>query len=207
MGKIKAILQTLLSLMQTATGLIMVLFASVHLLGISTINFGAKWFDWYAAHLDKTNLVVKISVFLIFGIILIHGLNGLKTAYGYFFRLPKVHRHLSDMKYRGSYLWYAHFLSGIIMIGFIFFHLYMNYFGMRVATAAGVKDRLQNPFYMLLMTVFLISLVFHSIYGIRIFFIKYGLWLNGREKIDRILLIIGVAAILLGVINLSVFIR
>jgi succinate dehydrogenase/fumarate reductase cytochrome b subunit len=175
-------------------------------LGVSTINFGAEWFDWYAAHLDKTNLAVKIFVFLIFGIVAIHSLNGLRIVFRYLFKLSEVHSYLLDTKCRGSALWYVHFAAGFAMLGAIFFHLYMKNFGGNIATAVNVKYCLQNNYYLISMIAFLVLLIFHGLYGIRIFFIKYGVWPNYRKKINRWLLIVGIIAVILGISNLFVFI-
>lgn len=206
MDKIRAYWQTFLSLMQTGTGLALVFFTFIHLLGVSTINFGAKWFDWYATHLDKGNLFVKIAVYFIFCLILIHGLNGLRIIFRYLFKIPMVHSYLADTKYRGSYLWYIHFVTGFIMLGVIFFHLFTKGFGNQIVTADSVKLCLRNGWYFTSMIALLVLLVFHSLYGVRIFFIKYCIWPNSRNKINRILLVIGIIAVVLGLSNLDMFI-
>ena len=194
--------QTILYLMQTVTGLFLVSFLFVHFLGVSTIWGGSGSFDWYTAHLDKNNFFIKVVVFLIFGIFLAHAANGFRIAYNYFLKTPKVYKYLLDTNYRGSWTWYAHFLSGICVFALGIIHLRIACWGHNVTTATMVAGHLQNGFYFGSLIALLVFTFIHSLCGIRSVLIKYGILLRKRGIVNLILIAIGANILSFGILNI-----
>lgn len=194
--------QTILYFLQTITGLFLASFLFVHFLGVSTIWGGCKWFDWYTAHLDKDNFFIKAAVFLIFGIFLAHAVNGFRIAYNYFLKTPKVHKYLIDINYRGSWLWYVHFLSGVCIFALGIVHLYIACWGHNVTTAAMAAGHLQNGFYFGSLIVLLIFAFTHFLCGIKNILVKYGIFLGKRGMINFILIAIGANVLIIGILNI-----
>ncbi|OWK27408.1 MAG: hypothetical protein US76_04225 [Parcubacteria group bacterium GW2011_GWA2_38_13b] len=194
--------QTVLYFLQTITGLFLTSFLFVHFLGVSTVWGGSRWFNWYTAHLDKNNFFIKAAVFLIFGIFLAHAANGFKIIWGYFLKTLKVYKYLADMNYRGSWLWYVHFLSGVCIFALGIIHLYIAYWGHNVTTAAMAAKHLQDGFYFGSLIALLIFAFIHSLCGIRSILIKYGILLRKRGIVNFILIAIGANVLFFGILNL-----
>lgn len=203
MDKLKMFAQTFLSLAQTATGFGLVIFATVHLLGVSMINFGSDWFDWYASHIVFVKFAVNFILFMLF----FHAANGIRICLGYLCNISGVHKYILDTKYRGSYLWYIHFFCGILIAIFVFIHLVMNNFGSDMTTAELTKENLSNIWYMVSMISLLMVLFFHGLHGIKISLEKYGIWRQHQKRINLALLLIGIFFASLGASNLFLFIR
>ena len=201
----KACWQTVLCFLQTITGLLLTSFLFIHFLGISTVWGGSGWFDWYAAHLDKNNFFIKAAVFLIFGIFLAHAANGFKIVWSYFLKTLKVHKYLADMNYRGSWLWYVHFLSGVCIFALGIIHLYIACWGHNVTTAVMVAKHLQDGFYLGSLIALLIFAFIHSLCGVRSVLIKYGILLRKRGIVNFILIAIGANVLFFGILNIFLF--
>lgn len=199
--------QTALFLLQTLTGTVLVLFGAFHLFGNSIINFGESWFNSYLAHLDHQNIAIQILIWLLVAGLAMHGLNGLRIILRYYKKIPNLPGFLIDTKYRSSFLWFAHFSTGIIMGIFVTVHLILACIGNEepITTAEAIKLQVQNNYYFALMNLLLAAGVFHGCCGIRNIFTKYGILAKHRDKINAALLIIGVALVVLGVNNLFVF--
>ncbi len=198
----KACWQTILYFLQTITGLFLASFLFVHFLGVSTIWGGSGWFDWYTAHLDKNNFFIKAAVFLIFGIFLAHAVNGFRISWSYFLKTPKVHKYLIDTNYRGSWLWYIHFLSGICVFVLGIVHLYIACWGHNVTTAAMVAEHLRNSFYFGSLIALLIFAFIHSLCGIKSILTKYGILFGKRGIVNFILIAIGANVLSFGILNI-----
>lgn len=198
----KAFWQTVLCFLQTITGLFLASFLFVHFLGVSMIWGGSGLFDWYTAHLDKDNFFIKVVVFLIFGMFLAHAVNGFRIAYHYFLKTPKVHKYLIDMNYRGSWLWYVHFLSGVCVFALGIVHLYIACRGHNVTTAEMASENLRNTFYFGSLIALLIFAFIHSLCGIKSILTKYGIFLGKRGMINFILIAIGANALIIGILNI-----
>lgn len=204
--KNKVILQTVLAVLQTLTGAGLVLFFAGHFFGISTIKFGGGWFDYYASHLDHSNLLIEILIWLVVLAVFLHGINGLRVVLHYFRKAGSLPGFLIDTKYRDSFLWYAHFSAGILIGITVISHLIIDCFTAEaVTTAEMVKDRLQNDWYFASMALLLVSVIFHGCCGVRNIFVKYGFLTKHHQKIKIALLIIGVILTILGMHNLFLF--
>ena len=203
----KVIWQTILTILQTLTGLFLAGFMIFHVFGNSLINFGENVFNSYASHLDHSNALIQIGILLIITVGLIHGLNGLRIAWRYFKKTPSVWSFLSDTKYRGSVLWYAHFTAGIIIGITAIVHLIVAYLAEAepITTAEIIRERLQNNYYFALMILLLISVVFHICYGLRTVSVKYGVLTKHQRKIEIILVVVAVVLVIIGVNNLLLF--
>lgn len=198
----KAFWQTVLCFLQTITGLFLANFLFIHFLGVSTIWGGSGWFNWYTAHLDKNNFFIKAVVFLIFGMFLAHAINGFRIAYNYFLKTPKLHKYLIDTNYRGSWLWYVHFLSGVCIFALGIVHLYIACWGHNITTAVMASGHLRNGFYFGSLIALLIFTFIHSLCGIRSILTKYGIFLGKRGMINFILIAIGANALIVGILNI-----
>ena len=207
MKKNKVIWQTFLAVLQTLTGVFLAGFIVFHLLGNSVINFGEDWMNYYIGHLDKTVFWVKIGIWIIAIALLAHGLNGLRIVWRYFKKTPEIPKFLAETKYRGSFLWYAHFSTGLLMVIFAAVHMALAYFGEKesITTVELIRARLQNDYYFILMNLLLLAVIFHACYGIKTIFVKYGFFARHQRKIAVILLIAGIVCAILGINNLLLY--
>lgn len=195
------------AVIQTLTGLFLAGFLIFHIFGNSLINFGKNVFDSYASRLSHSNLLVQTAIWLLIIVGLIHGLNGLRIVWRYFKKTPAVYGFLADTKYRGSFLWYAHFASGVIIGITAVIHLAISYFieAEPVTTAEIIRARLQSSYYLALMILLLVAVVFHICYGLKTISVKYGILAKHEKKIRIILLVTGLVFVIVGINNLFVF--
>lgn len=204
----KIIWLTALAVLQTLTGLFLAGFLIFHLLGNSLINLGENTFNSYTSHLDHSNTLIQIAIWLVITVGLIHGLNGSRIIWRYFKKTPAVCGFLSENKQRGSFLWYAHFTAGLIIGITAAVHLAVSYLMETelITTAEIIKVRLQNNYYLASIILLLIAVVFHICYGLRTICIKYGiLTRHQQKKINAILVIIFIVMVIVGINNLLVF--
>lgn len=203
----KVIWQTALAILQTLTGLFLAGFLIFHVFGNSLINFGEGVFNSYTSKLDHSSLLIQIAIWLVAIIGLAHGANGMRIAWRYFRKTPAVYGFLADTKYRGSVLWYAHFVSGLVIGITAVVHFVIAYLieAEPITTTEIIRERLQNNYYLALMILLLISVVFHICYGLRTISVKYGILTKHQRKIEAILVIIGIVLAVIGINNLLVF--
>lgn len=207
--KKKIIWQTGLALLQTFTGIFLTVFMTVHLFGNSLINFGPEWFNAYTAHLDKTNIFIKLFVWCVAALALCHGLNGLRVIFRYLKKPIATTAYVFDTKYRDSFLWYIHSIAGTLILILFPIHLFIACIttALPVTTSQMVKEHLQNPYYFCSVIILLAAVIFHMFFGIRTIFLRYGLLAKYQKKINITLIVIGITFAILGINNLFIFIK
>ena len=195
---------TFLSLLATLSGLFLVGFMSVHFLGVSLINFGDDALNWYTAHLDKSNIFIVLAVLAVILVFLVHMINGFRVMWRYFRHLPEVHTYVGNMKYKDSFLWYIHFLTGILLAIFVTVHLTIACFAgsHTVTTVNIIREQLADPRYLTVMGILLAVLITHGVCGIRNIIIKYNLFEKYRTIIFYGLAFLGLGLFALGLNNL-----
>lgn len=200
-------MQTILAVLQTLTGIFLAGFAAIHFLGLSTINFGENILGSYVSHLDKTNPLILVLVFLVIAVIMGHGINGFRVVLRYFKKAPEVHSHIVDTKYRNSIFWYFHFVSGIMMAIMLCAHLAIACLGNHhaITTIDVIKEHLKHNWYFASIIALLSFGIFHTLFGVRTIFVKYHLLPKYQTAIKTALIVTGLIVMAVGIHNLLLF--
>ena len=174
---------------QSATGLILGLFISVHILLEGSIILGKNSYAFVAKNMELAFLsdngqgfpiTVFFAAFIIFTLFIIHALLGIR-------KFPiswKQHRIIRDqmqmMKHQDTYLWYVQALTGFIMFFVGPVHLYIILSNPGTIDPYLSADRIVSGNMWFLYLTLLICVVFHAAIGLYRLCMKWG-WFAGKD--------------------------
>jgi len=174
---------------QSATGLILGLFISVHILLEGSIILGKGSYAFVAKNMELAFLsdnghgfpiTVFFAAFIIFTLFIIHALLGIR-------KFPiswKQHRIIRDqmqmLKHQDTSLWYVQALTGFIMFFVGPVHLYIILSNPGTIDPYLSADRIVSGNMWFLYLTLLICVVFHAAIGLYRLCMKWG-WFAGKD--------------------------
>ena len=178
-----------LDFVQSATGLILGLFISVHILLEGSIILGKGSYAFVAKNMELAFLsddghgfpiTVFFAAFIIFTLFITHALLGIR-------KFPiswKQHRIIRDqmqmMKHQDTSLWYVQALTGFIMFFVGPVHLYIILSNPGTIDPYLSADRIVSGNMWFLYLTLLICVVFHAAIGLYRLCMKWG-WFAGKD--------------------------
>jgi len=208
-----------LDFLQSATGLVLALFISFHILFESSILFGkdamynlTKMFEGEPFIEGGEPLIISALAFIIFSIFILHALIAMRKFPSSYKEYQRYRTHSSMLKHSDTNLWFIQISSGFVMFFLGSIHLYTMLTQPANIGPYASADRMYSdvawPMYLML----LVSVVLHAGVGVYRLIIKWG-WFDGnnpranRIKSKKVTQIVIIVYLVLGIISLGTYIK
>jgi fumarate reductase subunit C len=208
-----------LDFLQSATGLVLALFISFHILFESSILFGkdamyklTKMFEGEPFIEGGEPLIISMLAFIIFSIFILHAFIAMRKFPSSYKEYQRYRTHSSMLKHSDTNLWFIQISSGFVM--FFLGSIHLNTMMTQPANIGpyASADRIYSdvawPMYFML----LVSVILHAGVGIYRLIIKWG-WFDGsnpranRIKSKKVTQIVVIVYLFLGIISLGTYIK
>ncbi len=104
------------------------------------------------------------------------------------------------MAQRGSLAWLWQAFTGLLLVILLTLHMIANHFMANgLLTYEGIIQHLSNPVVLVLEILFLTSVIFHAMSGIRALILDWGVSKSVDNTVTRVLVVIGVLMLAYGV--------
>ncbi len=182
-----------LDFLQSATGLVLALFISFHILFESSILFGknamyrlTKMFEGEPFIEGGEPLIISALAFVIFAIFILHALIAMRKFPSSYKEYQRYRAHSKLLKHSDTNLWFIQISTGFVMFFLGSIHLYTMMTQPGNIGPFASSDRMYSdvawPMYLML----LVSVVLHAAVGVYRLIIKWG-WLDGdNPRANRI---------------------
>ncbi len=207
-----------LDFLQSATGLILALFISFHILFESSILFGkdamytlTKAFEG-EPFIEAEPLIISALAFTIFAIFILHAFIAMRKFPSSYKEYQRYRAHSKILKHNDTNLWFLQISSGFVMFFLGSIHLYTMMTQPANIGPFASADRIYSyvawPMYLML----LVSVVIHAGVGVYRLIIKWG-WFDGknpranRKRAKMIAQIAVVVYLTLGLVSLAVYMK
>lgn len=208
-----------LDFLQSATGLVLALFISFHILFESSILFGkdamyrlTKLFEGEPFIKGGEPLIISALAFVIFIIFIIHAFIAMRKFPSSYREYQRYNAHRKLLKHNDTNLWFIQISSGFVMFFLGSIHLFTMMTQPANIGPFASADRIYTdvawPMYLML----LVSVVLHAGVGIYRLIIKWG-WFDGKDpranriRSKKIIRAVVVVYLLLGIISLGVYMK
>jgi fumarate reductase subunit C len=208
-----------LDFLQSATGLVLALFISFHILFESSILFGkdamlklTKMFEGEPFIEGGEPLIISALAFIIFTIFIVHALIAMRKFPASYKEYQRYKAHSKILKHNDTNLWFIQISSGFVMFFLGSIHLFTMLTQPANIGPFASADRIYSdvawPMYLML----LVSVVLHAAVGVYRLIIKWG-WFDGenpranRKRAKLISKIAVVVYLTLGLISLAVYMK
>jgi fumarate reductase subunit C len=208
-----------LDFLQSATGLVLALFISFHILFESSILFGkdamyklTKMFEGEPFIEGGEPLIITALAFVIFSIFILHAFIAMRKFPSSYKEYQRYCAHNKLLKHSDTNLWFIQISSGFVMFFLGSIHLFTMMTQPANIGPFASADRIYTdvawPMYLML----LVSVVLHAGVGIYRLIIKWG-WLDGdnpranRIRSKKVIRAFVVVYLLLGIISLGVYMK
>ncbi len=208
-----------LDFLQSATGLVLALFITFHILFESSILFGkgamyklTKMFEGEPFIEGGEPLIITALAFVIFTIFILHALIAMRKFPSSYKEYQRYRAHSKLLKHSDTNLWFIQISSGFVMFFLGSIHLYTMMTQPENIGPFASADRIYTdvawPMYLLL----LVSVVLHAGVGVYRLIIKWGL-LDGKNaranriKSKKITQAVIIVYLLLGLVSLGSYMK
>ncbi len=208
-----------LDFLQSATGLVLALFISFHVLFESSILFGkeamyrlTKIFEGEPFIEGGEPLIISALAFVIFAIFILHAFIAMRKFPSSYKEYQRYRAHRKLLKHSDTNLWFIQISTGFMMFFLGSIHLYTMMTQPGNIGPYASSDRMYSdvawPMYLML----LVSVVLHAGTGVYRLIIKWG-WLDGKDpranriRSKKIIQAVVVVYLLLGLVSLGAYMK
>jgi len=208
-----------LDFLQSATGLVLALFISFHILFESSILAGkdamyklTKMFEGEPFIEGGEPLIISGLAFVIFSIFILHAFIAMRKFPSSYKEYQRYRAHSKLLKHSDTNLWFIQISSGFVMFFLGSIHLYTMMTQPANIGPFASADRIYSdvawPMYLML----LVSVVLHAGVGVYRLIIKWG-WLDGdnpranRIRSKKITQAVVVIYLVLGLVSLGTYMK
>ena len=208
-----------LDFLQSATGLILSIFITLHLLFEASIIFGkdsmyaiTKMFELDFFIEGGSPIFVSILAFIIFAIFILHALLAIRKFPRSYREYLRLRTHAELMRHSDTNLWIIQITTGFILLFLGSIHLYTMLTQPANIGPFASSDRVYSDMFWPLYLMLLISVVLHAGAGVYRLIIKWG-WFDGKKpkenrlKNRKIVKIVTVIYLIIGLFSLITYIK
>ena len=215
----KSRLPAWLDLLQSASGLVLVLFLWLHMFFVASILLGkgamyvvARFFEGYYFFGKSYPIIISILVAVVFAIFILHAALAMRKFPINYQQFKTFREHKNMLQHTDTSLWFVQVYTGFAMFFLGSVHLYImltqaDQIG-PYASADRVWSESMWPLYLLL----LLAVEFHGAIGVYRLAVKWG-WFEGRDagrtraKLQRVKWGITICFLTLGLLTLAAYIK
>lgn len=181
-----------LDVLQSLTGLLLVLFIWGHMFFESSILLGKDAMYWVSKMFEGEPifgkpypLLVSGVVAAIFVLIALHAILALRKFPGNYRQYHQLHRHMGALRHGDTTLWYVQVITGFTMFFLASSHLYVVFVQPENIGPYASADRVWSGRFWILYALLLISVHLHAGIGIYRLAMKWGPFSAANSKTMR----------------------
>jgi len=181
-----------LDLLQSLTGLVLVVFIWGHMFFESSILLGKDAMFWVSRMFEGEHilgrpypLLVSGAVAVVFLLIVLHAILALRKFPGNYRQYQQFHRHMGSMRHSDTTLWYLQVVTGFAMFFLASAHLWVVLVQPDNIGPHASADRVWSGRFWILYALLLISVHLHAGVGIYRLAMKWGPLTRGNAKVVR----------------------
>jgi fumarate reductase subunit C len=208
-----------LDFLQSATGLILAIFITFHLLFEASILLGkgsmyaiTKFFEGDFLIEGGSPIFISTLALIIFAIFIFHALLAMRKFPSSYREYLRFRTHAKLMNHADTNLWFIQIVTGFMMLFLGSIHLYIVLTQPQNIGPFASADRVYSDLFYPLYFMLLVSVVLHAGVGVYRLIMKWG-WFDGkkpkqnRPKIRKIIKIVTVIYLVIGLLSLATYIR
>lgn len=208
-----------LDLMQSASGLFLVLFMWLHMAFVSSILLGkdafwtvARFFEGYFLFGRPILALVTAFALIVFLIIVLHSALALRKFPASWQQYRSFRSHVRHMGHQDTRLWLVQVITGFAMFFLASVHLYAMIARPEAIGPYGSADQVWSERTWPMLLLLLVCVEFHGVIGLYRLALKWG-WprfgdaLRTRQLLRRVMWILIVFLIAIGLVTLDTFAR
>ena len=181
-----------MDVLQSLTGLLLVLFIWGHMFFESSILLGKDAMYWVSKMFEGQHifgkpypLLVSGVVAAIFVLIALHAILALRKFPGSYGQYRQIHQHMGSLRHGDTTLWYLQVITGFAMFFLVSAHLYVVFVQPENIGPYASADRIWSGRFWILYALLLISVHLHAGVGIYRLALKWGPFSAANSKIVR----------------------
>lgn len=108
----------------------------------------------------------------------------------------------------GAWAWAMQRITALLVGIFLGTHLWVLHFGSSTSgpvTFDSVRQRLSGPGFLALDILLLVTVMYHALNGVRAILLDFGVGVRSQGKVTAVLVVIGVAGLVYGILGLVPF--
>lgn len=181
-----------LDLLQSLTGLLLVVFIWGHMFFESSILLGKDAMFWVTRMFEGEHVLgkpypglVSVVVAIVFILIAVHAVLALRKFPGSYRQYHQFHRHMGAMRHEDTTLWYVQVITGFAMFFLASTHLFVALIQPDNIGPYASSDRVWSGRFWILYALLLVSVHLHAGIGIYRLAMKWGPLTRTNAKIFR----------------------
>lgn len=181
-----------MDVMQSLTGLLLVIFIWGHMFFESSILLGKDAMYWVSKMFEGEPLfgkpyplLVSGVVAIIFLLIMVHAILALRKFPGNYRQYHQLHRHIGSMRHADTTLWYVQVITGFALFFLASAHLYGMFIEPDDIGPYASADRIWSERFWLLYAPLLVTVHLHAGIGFYRLAMKWGPLTAANSKIMR----------------------
>ncbi len=219
MTMLKSRMPARLDLLQSLSGLLLVLFMWLHMFFVASILLGAQAFDRVASMMEGALFfeqaypgLVSLVAIGVFALFVLHAFLAMRKFPASYRQYRVFHGHMKRMGHEDTTLWFVQVVTGFAMFFLGSVHLYIMMTRPDTIGAYGSSNRVLSEWMWPLYLLLLLAVELHGSIGLYRLTVKWG-WFSGhnavesRRNLKRAKWVITVFFLALGLASLAAFIK
>lgn len=178
--------------LQSASGLLLVLFVWGHMFFESSILLGKDAMYWVSKMFEGEHLfgkpypaLVSAVAAIIFLLVAIHAILALRKFPGSYKQYTRLHQHLGAVSHEDTNLWYAQLITGFALFFLVPVHVYGVFMQPENIGPYASSDRIWSGRFWILYAPLLLTVHLHAAIGAYRLAMKWGLSTNVKAAVAR----------------------
>jgi succinate dehydrogenase subunit C len=181
-----------MDLLQSLTGLLLVLFIWGHMFFESSILLGKDAMFWVSRMFEGEHLfgkpypvLVSVAVAVVFLLIAVHAVLALRKFPGSYRQYHQFHQHMGAMRHPDTTLWYVQVITGFALFFLASAHLYVVFSQPDNIGPYASADRIWSGRFWILYVLLLVTVHLHAGIGFYRLAMKWGPLTQGNSQLLR----------------------
>jgi succinate dehydrogenase subunit C len=181
-----------MDLLQSLTGLLLVLFIWGHMFFESSILLGKDAMFWVSRMFEGEHLfgkpypvLVSVAVVVVFLLIAVHAVLALRKFPGSYRQYHQFHQHMGAMRHPDTTLWYVQVITGFALFFLASAHLYVVFSQPDNIGPYASADRIWSGRFWILYVLLLVTVHLHAGIGFYRLAMKWGPLTQGNSQLLR----------------------
>jgi len=181
-----------MDVLQSLSGLLLVLFVWAHMFFESSILLGMDAMYWVTLMFEgepffgkRYPLLVSAVGVAVFLLVVVHAVLALRKFPGSYRQYAQFHRHMAAMRHPDTTLWYVQVVTGFSLFFLVSAHLYMVIAQPDNIGPYASSDRIWTGNFWILYALLLVTVHFHAAIGMYRLAMKWAPLPGGNAKVVR----------------------
>lgn len=192
MQRTKSVWPARMDVLQSLSGLLLVLFVWAHMFFESSILLGKEAMHWVTLMFEgepffgeRYPLLVSAVGLAVFALVFVHAVLALRKFPASHRQYAQFHRHMGAMRHGDTTLWYVQVVTGFCLFFLVSAHLYMVIAQPDNIGPYASSDRIWTGRFWILYALLLVTVHFHAAIGVYRLAMKWAPLTSGNAVIVR----------------------